>query len=214
MAQVLVKRAQLLRSHWRYSLQHLSLGLQLWCHLQCTLLHSRTTFCLAEWVTAFHASGTQSLNNQPSIQAIRAAAIPYTCGGLRRARNITTIAGSSGALGTTKPLATNPRNHDIHLSESGLLSLPLCIYLGSGLGLCLLVPCCLRGSSLCFGTQSIESGFHVICGHVSRRVQSSGSGSLRTETFTVNIEPSSNSGVIVVRSGLSRSLRCGLPWLC
>ena len=57
----------------------------------------------------------QSLNNQPGIQAMSAAVMPSTCVGLRRALNIPTIAGSCGALGTTRPPATNPksqRNHD------------------------------------------------------------------------------------------------------
>ena len=118
MAQLLVKNAQLPRSYLRSGLQHLSFGLQICRYLQCTLLQGRTKFSLAEWVPAFHACGTQSLNNQPSIHAIRVAVIPYTCVGVRRALNITTIAGSSGALGTTKPLATNTGKHNTTMAST------------------------------------------------------------------------------------------------
>ena len=62
----------------------------------------------------------------------------------------------------------------VHLSEGGLLILPLCTCLGSGLGLRLLVPCCLHRSWLCIGTDNIESRFQVNWGHTNCKIDNTG----------------------------------------
>ena len=76
-------------------------------------------------------------------------------------------------LGLVNTLYIHP-SLQVHLSEGGLLSLPLCTCLGSGLGLRLLVRRSWLWSWLCISTDSMEGRLQVSWGHMNPMIDSTG----------------------------------------